>query len=154
VSTVQALFNIVLVVMIVSTMFTAGPGITFSALMGTFRQVGLVLLVLVANLVLVPLIGWGAAALFSLATPAYIAMVLIASSPGAPSGAKLAMIQRGDVVAGSALQVLLATIGSVTFALTANWILKAANVGGGISRPPPQTGNPRSLYPRATTTSA
>src|SRR5947209_3503953 len=133
--TIQALFNIALVIMIVSTMFTAGLGITVKELGETFRKVWLVLLVLLANLIMVPLIGWGAAAQFSLATPAYIAMVLIASSPGGPFGAKLAMIQRGDVVAGSSLQVLIATIGSVTFALTAGWILQAANVGGGISLP-------------------
>lgn len=134
-ATIQALFNIVLVIMIVSTMFTAGLGITLEELGKTFQKVWLVLLVLAANLVVVPLLGWGAAALFSLATPAYIALILVASSPGAPFGAKLAMIQRGDVVAGSSLQVLIAAIGSVTFALTANWILKTANVGGGVSLP-------------------
>src|SRR5947209_1828497 len=100
-ATVQALFNIVLVIMIVSTMFTAGLGITFEQLSKTFQNAWLVLLVLAANLIVVPLLGWGAAAIFSLATPAYIALVLIACSPGGPFGAKLAMIQRGDVVAGS-----------------------------------------------------
>src|SRR5947209_1660378 len=133
--TIQALFNIVLAIMIVSTMFTAGLGITVEELGATFQKVWLVLLVLLANLIVVPLLGWGAAALFSLATPAYIALVLIASSPGGPFGAKLAMIQHGDVVAGSSLQVLIAAVGSVTFALTANWILTAAHVGGGISLP-------------------
>ena len=95
----------------------------------------LVLLVVVANLVLVPLIGWGTAAVLSLDTPAYIALVLLACSPGAPFAAKLAMIQRGDVVTGASLQVFLAAIGSLTFAPTANAIFTAANLGGGISLP-------------------
>ena len=134
-STVQAIFNVVLVIMIVSTMFPAGLGITLDQLVMTFRRIGLVVLVLLANLVVVPLLGWGFAALFSLTTSAYIALVLVASSPGGPFGAKLAMIQRGDVVAGASMQVLLAAIGSVTFAPTANWILTAAKVGGGVSLP-------------------
>jgi bile acid:Na+ symporter, BASS family len=132
---IKALFNIVLVVFVVSTMFAAGLGTTVAALKETFHHVGLVILVLVVNLVLVPLIGWGTAAALSLATPASIALILLASSPGAPFGAKLAMIQRGDVVTASSLQVLLAAIGSVTFALTANAIFTAAKLGGGISLP-------------------
>jgi BASS family bile acid:Na+ symporter len=132
---IKALLNIVLIVFIVSTMLAAGLGTTVAALRETFRNVGLVILVLVVNLVLVPLIGWGTAAILSLATPAAMALILIASSPGAPFGAKLAMIQRGDVVTGSSLQVLLAAIGSVTFAPTANIIFTAAKLGGGISLP-------------------
>ena len=132
---ISALLNIVVVVLIVSTMFGAGLGTTLGALGATFRNVKLVLLVVVANLVLVPLIGWGTAAALSLATPAYIALVLLACSPGAPFAAKLAMIQRGDVVTGASLQVLLAAIGSLTFAPTANAIITAAKLGGGISLP-------------------
>ena len=45
------------------------------------------------------------------------------------------MIQKGDVVAGAAMQVLLAAAGSVTFGLTANAILTTANVGNAISLP-------------------
>jgi BASS family bile acid:Na+ symporter len=84
---------------------------------------------------LVPLIGWGTAAVLSLDTPAYVALVLLACSPGAPFAAKLAMIQRGDVVTGASLQVFLAAIGSLTFAPTANAIFTAAKLGGGISLP-------------------
>ena len=131
----NAVLNTVVVVLIASTMFGAGLGTTLGALGATFRNVKLVLLVVVANLVLVPLIGWGTAAVLSLDTPAYIALVLLACSPGAPFAAKLAMIQRGDVVTGASLQVFLAAIGSLTFAPTANAIFTAANLGGGISLP-------------------
>jgi hypothetical protein len=47
---------------------------------------------------LILLLGWGVSELLSLSTAGYVALVLIASSPGAPFGAKLAMTQRGDVV--------------------------------------------------------
>ena len=62
---INALLNIVLVVFIVSTMLAAGLGTTIAGLRETFRHVGLVILVLVMNLVLVPLIGWGTATVLS-----------------------------------------------------------------------------------------
>ncbi|MFJ4524681.1 hypothetical protein ACIP4Y_27660 [Streptomyces sp. NPDC088810] len=43
-----------------------------------------------------------------------IVLILVASSPGEPFGAKLAMVQSGDVVGGAAMQVLLASVGSIT----------------------------------------
>jgi bile acid:Na+ symporter, BASS family len=131
VEAIDALLNIVVMVLIVSTMFAAGLSTTIEALWQTFRNIKLIFFVLVANLVLVQLVGWGTAEVLSLAQPAFIAFILVACSPGAPFAAKLAIMQRGDVTAGASLQVLLAAIGSVTFAPTANLIFSAAEVGGG-----------------------
>lgn len=132
---VTAAFNVVLVVFIASTMLAAGLGTRIAELLGVLRRGSLLLLVLVANLVVVPLLGWGVAAAFGLSTAGTIALVLVASSPGAPFGAKLAMIQRGDVLTGSTLQVLLAAVGSVTFPLTANVLFGWAGVGDEMSLP-------------------
>lgn len=131
--TLHLLSTAVTVIFIAATMFAAGLGTTLSALRGTVANLPLLMLALVANMVVVPLLGWGIAALFSLSTAPFIALVLVASSPGGPFGAKLAMVQKGDLVAGAAMQVLLASIGSITFGPTANAILTAAKVGGGIS---------------------
>ncbi|MER6103484.1 hypothetical protein ABT115_14460 [Streptomyces sp. NPDC001832] len=131
--TLHLLFNAVTVIFIVATMFAAGLGATMATLRGIFTNVPLLLLALVANTVVIPLLGWGLGALFSLPAAGFIALVLVASSPGGPFGAKLAMVQKGDVVAGAAMQVLLATIGSLTFAPTANGILTAADIGKGVS---------------------
>ncbi|GED89879.1 bile acid:sodium symporter [Streptomyces sp. 6-11-2] len=106
---------------------------TSSALWGVFADFPLLLLALLGNLVIIPLLGWGLAELLGLPTASFIALVLVASSPGGPFGAKLAMVQNGDVVAGAAMQVLLAAIGSLTFGPTVNGILTAAKVGGGVS---------------------
>ena len=132
-NTLHLLFNAVTVVFIAATMFAAGLGATLPALRAVFTNVVLLLLVLLANLVAIPLLGWGVAALFGLPAAAFIALLLIASSPGGPFGAKLGMVQNGDVVAGAAMQVLLAAIGSITFGPTANILLKAADVGGGVA---------------------
>jgi bile acid:Na+ symporter, BASS family len=132
---VTAAFNVVLVAFIVSTMLAAGLGTRIQDLVAVLRGGSLLALVLAANLVVVPLLGWGVAWLFGLSTAATIALILVASSPGAPFGAKVAMIQRGDVLTGSTLQVLLAAVGSVTFPLTANVLIGWAGVGGDLALP-------------------
>ncbi|MER5410063.1 hypothetical protein [Streptomyces sp. NPDC002769] len=131
--TLHMLFNAVTVIFIAATMFTAGLGATVTALRGVFTDVPLLSLALLTNLVIVPLLGWGIGELFGLPSAAFIALVLVASSPGGPFGAKLAMVQRGDVVAGAAMQVLLAAVGSLTFAPTVNGILTAAGLGKDVS---------------------
>jgi bile acid:Na+ symporter, BASS family len=132
---VTAAFNVVLVAFIVSTMLAAGLGTRIEDLVAVLRGGSFLALVLAANLVVVPLLGWGVAWLFGLSTAATIALILVASSPGAPFGAKVAMIQRGDVLTGSTLQVLLAAVGSVTFPLTANVLIGWAGVGGDLALP-------------------
>lgn len=132
---VTAAFNLVLVVFIASTMLAAGLGTPIDELVAVLRRGSLLLLVLVANLLVVPLLGWGIAAAFGLGTAGTVALLLVASSPGAPFGAKIAMLQRGDVLTGSTLQVLLAAVGSVTFPLTANVLFGWAGLGGELSLP-------------------
>jgi len=109
---IGAVFNVVLVVFIMATMLSAGFSTTFANMASVLRRVSLVLLVLVVGLVLRPLIGWAAAELFSLETPAYIALVLLAACPGAPLGVKWVMAAKADVVTGAVLQVILAVVAS------------------------------------------
>ena len=132
---VKALFNIALMVFIVSTMLTAGFSTTFGQVRAVLSRVGLVALVLLVAFVVRPLVGWGTAELFNLATPSFIAMALLWSCPGAPIGAKLVIVAKGALQTGAVLQVLVALLGSITFAPTANAIINAANVGGNVSLP-------------------
>ncbi|MGV9379656.1 bile acid:sodium symporter [Nonomuraea sp. NPDC003707] len=131
--TLHLLFNAIIVVFIVATMFTAGLGATLPELRAVLANPLLLLLALAANLVAVPLLGWGVAVLFGLPAASLTALVLMASSPGGPFGAKLGMVQKGDEVAGAAMQVLLAAVGSITFGPTANGILTAAQGGANVS---------------------
>lgn len=131
--TLHLLFNAVTVIFIATTMFAAGLGSTISELRDIVADLPLLLLALLGNLVIVPLLGWGIGVLLSLPTAAFIALILVAASPGGPFGAKLAMVQKGEVVAGATMQVLLAAVGSLTFGPTVNGILTAAKVGAGVS---------------------
>jgi bile acid:Na+ symporter, BASS family len=132
---VTAAFNLALVAFIASTMLAAGLGTRVTDLVTVLRRGTLLALVLVTNLVVVPLLGWGVAAVLGLSTAATIALILVAASPGAPFGAKVAMIQRGEVLTGSTLQVVLAAIGSVTFPVTASLLIGWAGVGGELALP-------------------
>ena len=133
--TITALFNIVLVVFIVTTMLSAGFNTTLGQLASVFTRWQLLVAVIVVGFVIRPLVGWGTAEIFSLATPAFIAMVLLWSCPGAPFGTSLVMTAKANVQSGAVLQVLMAALGSLTFAPTANAIISAADVGDDISLP-------------------
>jgi BASS family bile acid:Na+ symporter len=130
-----ALFNASLTIMIVATMFVAGLTTTLAALGGVFKNVWLLLLVLITALVIRPLVGWGLAEVFALGTASYIVMLLLAACPGAPLGAKFVMTAKGDLTTGASLQVLLAAIGSITFPLVANFMITNAGLGEDISLP-------------------
>ncbi len=130
-----ALFNTSLVIMIVATMFAAGLATTTKALGSVFKNIWLLVLVLITALVLRPLVGWGLAAVFSLGTASYIVMLLLAACPGAPLGVRFAMSAKGDLTVPASLQVLLAVIGSFTFPLVANYMIGTAGLGEDISLP-------------------
>ncbi|MEU1734011.1 bile acid:sodium symporter [Streptosporangium sp. NPDC020145] len=129
----QPLFNAITVIFIAVTMFAGGLATTLSALRTVLTDLRLLALALLANLVAVPLLGWGLAALFSLPTAGFIALILVAASPGGPFGAKLSVVQKGDVSAGTATQVLLAAVASLTFGPMSTAVLSVADVGARIS---------------------
>jgi BASS family bile acid:Na+ symporter len=137
--TVQALmgglFNAALVIMIVATMFNAGLTTTTKALGKVLRNVGLLVLVLVTAFVLRPLVGYGLTAIFGLGVAASIVMLLLAAVPGAPLGVKFAMSAKADLTTAAAMQVVLAVVGSITFAPTANFMIGAAGLGDEFALP-------------------
>ncbi len=130
-----AVFNVFLVLMIVSTMLSAGFTTTVDNLVSVLKRFWLVLAVLVVGLVLRPVTGWAIAEVFRLDEPAFIALVLMACVPGAPLGIKFVLAAKAAVTTGAALQVMLAVVASFTFAPTANIILEAANLGEGVALP-------------------
>jgi BASS family bile acid:Na+ symporter len=129
------LFNASLVIMIVATMFNAGLTTTTKALGAVLKNIWLVILTLIVALILRPLVGWGLAELFSLGAASYIVTLLLASVPGAPLGVKFAMGAKADLTTAAALQVILAVVGSFTFAPTANALIGAAGLGDEFSLP-------------------
>jgi BASS family bile acid:Na+ symporter len=123
-------FNALVLVFVSSTLLTVGLGTSVDALRRTVTNVPLLLGALAANLVLIPALGWGLAEALAPDGPAFIALVLVAASPGGPFGAKLAQIQRGDAVTGAALMSILAVLGSLSVPVLGAFILATSEVGG------------------------
>lgn len=127
--------DILTVAFVVTTMLAAGLASRPAALLRLVRDLRLAGLVFAANLVVIPLLGWGLSAAFALGAPAAAALCLMAASPGGPLGTRLAMLQRGDVEIGATAQLALAVAGSLTFAPTAGLLLDRLDAGKGVSVP-------------------
>ena len=123
-------FNTLVLVFVATTLLAVGLGTTGKMLRSTIGNAPLLLGALVANLTLIPALGWALAETFAPNGPTFIVLVLAGASPGGPFGAKLAQVQRGDAVAGAALMAILAVIGSLTVPVTAAFILSTAHIGG------------------------
>ena len=123
------LLNVVTVAFIVTTMVAAGLASRLSAITRLARDLPMVALAGAANLVLIPMLGWGLGAAFGLGAAAAAALILVAASPGGPLGTRFALLQRGDVEAGATVQLALAVVGSLTFAPTAGLLLRLADTG-------------------------
>lgn len=133
--TIQVLFNASLMVFIVATMLTAGLGTTLEQIRAVLSNPRLVFTVLAIGFIIRPLLGFGAAELFQLSVAGFIATAMLWSCPGAPIGVQLAMTAKSDVNSAAVFQVLLASIGSFTFAPTANAVISAGNLETDISIP-------------------
>lgn len=133
--TVQVLFNASLMVFIVATMLTAGLGTTLDQIRSVLSNPRLVVTVLAVGFLVRPLLGFGAAELFQLSVAGFVATALLWSCPGAPIGVQLTMTAKADVNSAAVFQVLLASIGSFTFAPTANAVISAGNLDADISIP-------------------
>jgi bile acid:Na+ symporter, BASS family len=130
---VSLALDILTVAFIVVTMLAAGLASRLEALARLGRDLRLAALVFAANLIVIPLLGWGLGAAFALGAPAATALCLFAASPGGPLGTRFAMLQGGDVEAGATAQLALAVAGSVTFAPTAGLLLDRLDTGAGVT---------------------
>lgn len=90
---------------------------------------------MIVAFILRPLVGYGLAAIFSLGAASATVTLLLASVPGAPLGVKFAMGAKADLTVAAALQVILAVVGTFTFAPTANFMIGAAGLGDDFSLP-------------------
>lgn len=121
--------NVAVGAFVISTMLAAGMSVPLADVGRVVRDGQLLLRTLTVNLVIVPLAAWGGSVLMGLSTGAAVALIMMGASPGGPFGARLAMVQRGDVATGAALQVILALVGSVSLPLLGTAILAASGHG-------------------------
>ncbi|WP_430506254.1 bile acid:sodium symporter family protein [Haloparvum sp. PAK95] len=108
------LVELVTTVFVLSTMFSMGVQVSISQLVNAVRQGSLLTKSIAVNLVAIPLLAALLVRLISV-EPGYAAgFLLLAVSPGAPFGPKLAEISDSDVAFASGLMAILCALSVVT----------------------------------------
>jgi len=106
----EVVLNVAIAVFIAGVLFTAGLEVTFQQALEPMRNVGLVTRTLLANLVIVPLLVYGASILYPLERPFMIGVLLYGFSAGAPYTPKLVNVAGGDVPSSIAATMLLTVL--------------------------------------------
>jgi BASS family bile acid:Na+ symporter len=112
----------------VTSMSAVGLGNRFRDIVHPLRQVRLLLRVLVANFVLVPILGFVVARMVGLAQPAEAGLMLIAMGAGAPFLIKLTEHAGHDVALSATLLVVLLPASIISMPWTIPWVLPEARL--------------------------
>ncbi|NHN42879.1 sodium symporter [Halorubellus sp. JP-L1] len=118
-----AVVELVTTVFVLSTMFSMGVQLSASQLVDALREWRLLSRSLAVNLVAVPLIASLLVRTVSVETGFAAGIVLLAVSPGAPFGPKLAEISESDVAFASGLMAILCLLSVVTIPVSLLWLL-------------------------------
>ncbi|PGF13904.1 sodium symporter [Natrinema sp. CBA1119] len=110
----ETVVEFVTIVFVLSTMFSMGVKLSLSQLVNALRKWRLLTKSLVVNLVVVPLIAYLLVRTVSVETGFAAGIVLLAVSPGAPFGPKLAEVSDSDVAFASGLMAILCMLSVVT----------------------------------------
>jgi bile acid:Na+ symporter, BASS family len=103
---------------IITSMLFIGLGHTYRDILAPFKNMRLVLLALLVNLVLIPITGYLIATLFALSGALVVGFLLMTSAPGASYGPRLAEICGGDIPFSTGLMFLLCTVALVSTPIT------------------------------------
>jgi BASS family bile acid:Na+ symporter len=92
---------------VLSSMLAVGVSLTVGQIMGSLRNVKLVIVALLANFVLMPAVALGISRVLRLDQPLGIALLLLGAAAGAPFLPKLAGLAKGNLAFAVGLMVLL-----------------------------------------------
>lgn len=116
--------KICVLILLVSLTFGAGLQINRANFIEVLKNYGLLGRVLLANVVIVPLLGAGLVALFHLPEYVAIGIMLMAICPGVPFALQAAGREKGGSVGLAIVMiVVLQAVSVITVPLTLNWIL-------------------------------
>lgn len=110
----EVVVEFVTTIFVLSTMFSMGVKLSVGQLVGALRKRRLLANSLAVNLVAIPLVSSLLVRTASVETGLAAGVVLLAVSPGAPFGPKLAEISDSDVAFASGLMAILCTLSVVT----------------------------------------
>ncbi|HEV2670765.1 MAG TPA: hypothetical protein VGU74_06720 [Gemmatimonadales bacterium] len=101
---------VAMLVFVLSSMLSMGLGLTVGQIIGPLRNLRLVALSLMANLVLMPLAAVALTRLLRLDVPFGVGLLVLGTAAGAPFLPKLAQIAKGDLAFAVGLMVLLMVV--------------------------------------------
>ncbi|WP_206664926.1 bile acid:sodium symporter family protein [Halorubrum salsamenti] len=114
----EAVVEVVTMIFALSTMFSMGVQLSPNQLVNVLRKRRLLAKSLTVNLVAVPLVAYLLVQTVSLGTGFAAGLVLLAVSPGAPFGPKLAEVSDSDVAFASGLMAVLCVLSVVTIPIS------------------------------------
>jgi len=123
VSTLSAAAVILTYVFLVSTMFSIGLAVTAGEILTALRNYGLMARVLLANIILVPLLGLILVAIFRLPTDIEAAILLLASTPGGIQTPQFTGKVKDNLALAAAVMFLLSIVAIVISPVMAEAIL-------------------------------
>jgi BASS family bile acid:Na+ symporter len=119
----EAVVEFVTMVFVLSTMFSMGVKLSTTQLVNALQQRRLLVNSLAVNLIAVPLIAYLLVRTVSVETGFAAGIVLLAVSPGAPFGPKLAEISDSDVAFASGLMAILCMLSVVSIPVSLSLLL-------------------------------
>lgn len=105
-----SLANVAVLTFVLASMVSLGLSLTINQILSPLKNVGLVILALVANFVVAPAAAWATAELTGLSDPLTLGLLLLGTAAGAPFLPKLAQMAKGDVAYSVGLMVLLMVV--------------------------------------------
>jgi BASS family bile acid:Na+ symporter len=125
----EVVLNIAIAVFIAGVLFAAGLEVTFQQVLRPMRNVGVVTRALVANLLVVPLLVYGASIVYPLERPYMIGVLLYGFAAGAPYTPKLVGVAGGDVPNSIAATMLLTVLTIVLMPLVLPLLVPGTEIG-------------------------
>ena len=125
----EIILNVAIALFIAGVLFAAGLEVTFQQVLQPMRNAGLVTRALVANLVIVPLLIYGASTVFPLEEPYMIGVLLYGFAAGAPYTPKLVGLAGGDVPNSIAATMLLTVLTIVLMPFVLPFLVPGSEIG-------------------------
>jgi len=125
----EIILNVAIAVFIAGVLFAAGLEVTFQQVLQPMRNAGLVTRALVANLVIVPLLIYGASTVYPLEEPYMIGVLLYGFAAGAPYTPKLVGLAGGDVPNSIAATMLLTVLTIVLMPFVLPFLVPGSEIG-------------------------
>ena len=122
------ILNVAVLAFVVTSMLAMGFSLTIPEIREPLSDWKLVGLALVANFVLVPLLGWGLTELFDLRAGYEVGLLVMATAAGAPFLPKLAQVAQGNMAFSVGLMVLLMVVTIIYMPLVLPLLLTGVEV--------------------------